>query len=94
MGHFGVKKMEDVLSTHFFLPRLRRDVDSYVARCTTCNKAKSHLNPHGLYLPLPVPSAPWEDISMHFVLGLPNTKRGDSVFVIVDRFSKMMHFIS
>jgi hypothetical protein len=41
MGHFGVKKTEDVL-----------------ARCTTCQKAKSRLNPHGLYMPVPVPSVP------------------------------------
>jgi hypothetical protein len=94
MGHFGVKKTEDVLSTHFYWPRMRRDVERYVSRCTTCNKAKSRLNPHGLYLPLLVPRAPWEDISMDFVLGLPRTKKGsDSVFVVVDRFSKMAHFI-
>jgi hypothetical protein len=94
MGHFGVKKTEDVLSTHFYWPRMRRDVERYVSRCTTCNKAKSRHNPHGLYLPLPVPRAPWEDISMYFVLGLPRTKRGsDSVFVVVDSFSKMAHFI-
>jgi hypothetical protein len=73
---------------------MRRDVARLVARCTTCQKAKSRLNPHGFYLPLPVPSAPWEDISMDFVLGLPRTRKGrDSVFVVVDRFSKMEHFI-
>ncbi|WVZ70565.1 hypothetical protein U9M48_019224 [Paspalum notatum var. saurae] len=94
MGHFGVKKTQDVLSTHFFWPRMKRDVERFVARCTTCHKAKSRLNPHGLYMPLPVPSTPWEDISMDFVLGLPRTKRGrDSIFVVVDRFSKMAHFI-
>jgi hypothetical protein len=94
MGHFRVKKTEDVLFAHFFWPKMRRDVECYVSRCTTCNKAKSRLNPHGLYISLSVPSVHWEDISTDFVLGLPKTKRGrDSIFVVVDRLSKMAHFI-
>jgi hypothetical protein len=94
MGHFGAKKMEDVLASHFFWPKMRRDVEQFMAHCTTCQKAKPRLNPHGLYMPLPVPSIPWTDILMDFVLGLPRTKRGrDSIFVVVDRFSKMAHFI-
>jgi hypothetical protein len=93
MGHFGVKKMEDILAAHFFCPKMTKNVVRFVARCTTCQKAKSRLNPHGLYVPLPAPSVPWEDISMDFVLGLPRTKRGrDSILVVVDRFSKMAHF--
>jgi hypothetical protein len=89
MGHFRVKKTEDVLFAHFFWPKMRRDVECYVSRCTTCNKAKSRLNPHGLYISLSVPSVHWEDISTDFILGLPKTKRGrDSIFVVVDRLSK------
>jgi hypothetical protein len=94
MKYFGVKKIEDVLAAHFFWPKMRRDVERYVPRCTTCNKSKSRLNPHGLYMPLPIPSVSWEDISMDFVLELPRTKRGrGSIFVVVDHFSKMAHFI-
>jgi hypothetical protein len=94
IGDFGGKKNEDVLATHFFWPKMRCDVECYVSWCTTCNKGKSRLNPHGLYIPLPIPSVPWEDISMDFVLGLPRTKRGrDGIFVVVYRFSKIAHFI-
>jgi hypothetical protein len=94
MRYFGVKKIEDVLAAHFFWPKMRRDVERYMSRCTTCNKAKSRINPHGLYMSLPVSSVPWEDISMNFILGLPRTKRGrDSIFAVVDHFSKMAHFI-
>uniref|UniRef100_A0A2N9G0F9 RNA-directed DNA polymerase n=1 Tax=Fagus sylvatica TaxID=28930 RepID=A0A2N9G0F9_FAGSY len=95
MGHFGVRKTLDVLHEHFFWPKMKRDVERVCSRCVTCRQAKSRVLPHGLYTPLPVPSAPWVDISMDFVLGLPRSRKGrDSIFVVVDRFSKMAHFIS
>lgn len=58
-----------------------------------CLKAKSRSYPHCLYIPLPIPDLPWVDISMDFVLRLPKIRNKDSIFVVVDRFSKMAHFI-
>jgi hypothetical protein len=39
MGHFGAKKTEDMLATHFFWTKIRRDVERFVSHCTTCQKA-------------------------------------------------------
>ncbi len=80
MGVFWIKKTEDILVGHFVWSKMRRDVERFIGRCTTCQKTKSHLNPHGLYMPLVVPSVSWEDISIDLVLGLSRTKRGrDSI---------------
>jgi hypothetical protein len=73
-GHFGVRKTLDVLYEHFFWSKMKRDVGRVCARYVTCRQAKSRVLPHGLYTPLPVPSAPWVDIFMDFVLGLPQGK--------------------
>lgn len=47
-----------------------------------------------MYELLPIPSEPWIDVLMDFIVGLPNTKRGHNfMFVVINRFSKMAHFI-
>ncbi|KAK0572561.1 hypothetical protein LWI29_033492 [Acer saccharum] len=71
MGHFGIAKTLDVLHEHFFWPHMKRNVERICEKCITCRQAKSKIKPHGLYTPLPIPSGPWIDISMDFVLGLP-----------------------
>jgi len=87
MGHFWVAKTLDTLHGHFFWPNMRKSIHNFYDKCIARRKAKSKVQPHGLYTPLPIPYKPWVDISMDFILGLPKISKGmDSIFVIVDCF--------
>jgi hypothetical protein len=73
---------------------MKRDIERICGRCITCKQAKSRVQHHDFYTRLRILSEPWIDISMDFMLGLPRSRHGkDSFFVVVDKFSKMAHFI-
>ncbi|WVZ66923.1 LOW QUALITY PROTEIN: hypothetical protein U9M48_016078 [Paspalum notatum var. saurae] len=63
--------------------------------CDVCKRVKAdHLKPGGMLQPLNIPAWKWEDIHMDFVVGLPRTQKGyDSIWVIIDRFTKSAHFL-
>ena len=89
-----INKTLDIFHEIFFWPKMKHDVNKYCAKCIVYHKAKSKVLNHGFYTPLPIPTSPWTNISMDFALGLPRSKRGkNSIFVMVDRFSMMAHFI-
>ncbi|GKD03988.1 putative reverse transcriptase domain-containing protein [Tanacetum coccineum] len=93
-GNDGRDRTLQLVQASYFWPTMRKEVDRYVKRCRVCQVSKGTATNAGLYMPLLVPLQPWVDISMNFVLGLLRTQRGnDSIFVVVDRFSKTVHFI-
>jgi hypothetical protein len=94
VGHFGHDKTYAQLSSSYYWPGMRSDVKKFMDRCRICQYAKGKQQNTGLYQPFPIPDRSWDAISMDFVLGLPRTQRGnDSIFVVVDIFLKMAHFI-
>ncbi|MCO5588845.1 hypothetical protein L7F22_042805 [Adiantum nelumboides] len=94
-AHPGINKTYRLLSAIYFWPQIQQDVIKYVKACHSCQimKASRQLS-QGLLQPLPVPKERWESISMDFITTLLRTSKGNAqILVIVDRFSKMAHFI-
>jgi hypothetical protein len=93
--HPGSTKMYQDLQQNFRWTRMKREIAKYVSKCDTCQRVKaSHLGASGTLQPLPIPSWKWEDISMDFIVGLPNTsQKHDSIWVIINRLTKTAHFL-
>jgi hypothetical protein len=77
------------------LSKFSMHLAQYVSECDTCQRIKaSHLQSAGTLQPLSIPSWKWDDINMDFIVGLPITSRHhDSIWVIVDRLTKVAHFL-
>jgi hypothetical protein len=93
--HPGSTKMYHDLKPLYWWTRMKREIAQYVSECDTCQRIKAiHLKSAGALQPLSIPSWKWDDISMDFIVGLPNTSRHhDSIWVIVDRLTKVAHFL-
>nr|GEW11078.1 putative reverse transcriptase domain-containing protein [Tanacetum cinerariifolium] len=92
-GHVGRDHTLQLVQASYFWPTMMKEVDRYVKRCHIFQVSKGTTTNAGLYMPFPVPLKVWVDISMDFVLGVARTQRSnDSIFVVVDCFSKVVHF--
>lgn len=93
-GHSGVTATYHRVKKLFEWQGLKTAVDDYVRQCTICQQAKHELRkPAGKLAPLPIPTSPWQDVTMDFVEGLPKSEGYDSIMVVVDPFTKFAHFV-
>jgi hypothetical protein len=93
--HPGSTKMYQDLKQHYWWTKMKIEIARYVARCDTCRRVKAiHMKTAGPLQSFPIPTWKWEDISMDFIVRLPRTTKGfDSIWVIVDRLTKIAHFL-
>jgi hypothetical protein len=73
---------------------MKKQIKTFVQACNTCQQAKPDRAKYpGLLMPLPVPEHAWQVISMDFITGLPQSRQYNCIMVIVDKFSKYVHFL-
>ena len=80
------------LQDNFTWISIRQDIHNFVAQCLDCQHTKYVTRkPAGLLSPLPLPTRPWEDLSLDFIVGLSSYKGNNAILVVVDWFSKGIH---
>jgi len=93
--HSGRWKTLELVSRNYWWPQMSRYVRRYVSTCDMCLQTKSFRHPMtGELHPLPIPSAPWDTISVDFIVELPQSAGHDSIMVVIDSVTKHAHFVS
>ena len=93
-GHYGRRKTTELATRKFYWPNMIQSIQDFCDSCETCSRSKTprHL-PFGKLMPLSIPERPWSSISMDFITDLPSSDGMTTILTVVDRFSKMAHFI-
>jgi len=92
--HIGQDKTIELIRRNFWWPKMNERIIDFVRSCLECqqNKVSRH-QLYGLSSPLELPYAPWQSIAMDFITELPVSEGCDQLWVIIDRFTKMAHFL-
>ena len=93
-GHVGCDKLYLQARQRFYWPKMQRSIQKFTNSCDSCQRNKTSNRPtKGPLHPLDIPVAPWSSVSFDFIVKLPPSSGFDAIFVVVDRFTKMAHFI-
>ena len=88
-AHGGHAKTYNCIASTDYWPKMSQDIKRYVSTCNICQKAKPQRHaPVRLLQPIPIPSQPFEVISMNFIPELPLSSGFDNILVIMDKLTK------
>jgi len=92
--HGGQWKTVELVTRNFWWPGVTKEVKRYVEGCNACQRNKNRTEqPAGKLMPNSIPAKPWMHISADFITKLPLAQGYDSILVVVNRLTKMVHFI-
>jgi len=93
-GHGGTAKTTELISPPYYWPKIRKDIKSFIKNCDTSQGTKVVRHaPYGLLQSKEAPDRPWKSIAMDFITDLPKSEAYDNILVVIDRLTKMSHFI-
>jgi hypothetical protein len=88
------KRLVVIFNVFLYWTHMQWDVIHFLRHCAVFCRSKLANRKASLSFPLPIPSRPWEQISLDLISVFPMTvHHHDYIFVIVDRFIKIDKFI-
>ena len=101
LKHPGQDKTIELIQQKYTFPKMRKAVEEYIWKCTTCAKNKpARHKPYKKQQQIEALQQAWQEITMDFIIKLPSSKDMVtsviyySIFVVVDRPTKYAWFIS
>ena len=93
-GHPGRAQTLELVERGYYWPSMKMFINLYIQQCVNCQQNKNrHTRLHGKLQPLPIPEQPWKFISYDYIPDLPESNGFNAILVVVDRFTKMAHFV-
>ncbi|GJZ77428.1 putative reverse transcriptase domain-containing protein [Tanacetum coccineum] len=91
----GSEKLYQDMRKLYWWPNMKANIATYVNKYLTCARVKvEHQSPSRLLVQPAIPEWKWDNITMDFITKLPKSLQGfDTIWVIVDRFTKSAHFL-
>lgn len=93
-AHVSPERLWTKLSTKFYWRRMKKDLQRFGETCDVCQKIKNrNFTRYGYLIPNPIPTRPYQSVSMDLIVNLPWSGEYNAIFVVVDRLSKHASFI-
>jgi hypothetical protein len=93
-GHSGCFKTLELIACNYWWLQMSHYISIYVKTCDLCNQTKlQHRRLFGELHPLETLVAPWDMISVDFIVELPESHSYDAIMNVVDSVTKHAHFI-
>ena len=94
-GHGGRWKTVELVTRNYWWPGIMRDMGKYVEGCDLCQRIKNRMEePAGKLKLSEVPQKTWTHLTVDFITKLLVVAGKDTILVVCDRLSKMIHFVT
>lgn len=97
LGHCGSTRLLQTLSTHFYNPSLRRMIDDFVAKCSSCQQFKNNTRRYGHLAPREARLQPWDTVAVDLIgpwtIPIPNQLLTFNALTCIDTTTNYVELI-